>query len=162
MEDIKALINKLFELAQINIDSLEIIEEESGIFAVTLKTPDSGMVIGPHGKNIAMFGNIIKLMLSKHLDKRVRVHFDVNDYGSQKQDKFEKFIQSKIAYVKSSGNDVKMPFLTSYERKKVHNFISENSDESIFTKSDGEWGERRLFICKKAEALTIDIDWDDI
>lgn len=162
MSSWNALLEKFFELSHITIDELSIQESEPGIFNISLSTPDSGMVIGPWGKNIIMFANILKLLLSKHLEKRVRVHFDVNGYQQSKQEKFLSFIESKIGYVKSSWGEVKLPFLTSYERKKIHGFIADKNDPEIFTKSEWEGKDRRLFICKKPEALTIDIDGNDI
>jgi hypothetical protein len=45
----------------------------------------------------------------------------------------------------------------------VHSFISEKWDNTLFTKSIGEWNDRRLFICKKnTSSDSIDIDWIDI
>lgn len=69
---------------------------------------------------------------------------------------------NQIDFLKKSWKDVEMPFLSAYERKKVHSFISDMWDDYIFTKSIWEWAERRLFICTKGEKLEIDIDWDDI
>jgi len=163
MKDLETLVKQFFELSEITVDEISMEEQESGIFKITLKTPDSGIVIGPHGKNMPIFSNILKLLLSKKLDARVKVHFDVNDYGKQKQEQFFQFIESKIKYVGESGKDLKLPFLTAYERKKVHSFISEREGDSIFTKSIWEWNDRRLFICKKSDTSElIDIDWIDI
>ncbi len=163
MKDLETLIEQFFELSQIAVDEVLLEQQESGIYKITLKTPDSWIVIGPHGKNMSIFSNILKLLLSKKLDSRVKVHFEVNDYGKQKQEKFFNFIESKIKYVTESWKDLKLPFLTAYERKKVHSFIAEKDDDSVFTKSIWEWNERRLFICKKSSTSSaIDIDWIDI
>jgi hypothetical protein len=32
----------------------------------------------------------------------------------------------------------------------------------IYTKSEWEWKDRRLYICKKNNKMTIDLDWIDI
>lgn len=163
MKDLKILVERFFKLSQIHVDEISLEQQENGIYMVKLKTPDSGIVIGPHGKNMSMFSNILKLLFSKQLNSRVKVHFDVNDYGDQKQEKFFAFIESKISYVTKTGNDLKLPFFTAYERKKVHSYIAERWDDAIFTKSIGEWNERRLFICKKTSTdNSIDIDWIDI
>ena len=120
MKDLEILIKEFIELLQIDVEELKIEQEEEGIYRVHLQTPDSGIVIGPHGKNMNIFSNIIKLLITKKLDARAKVHFEVNDYGKQKQEKFFHFIESKINAVLKSGKDIKLPFLTAYERKKVH------------------------------------------
>lgn len=163
MDELKNMVEQFFDLSQIHVDEVILEKQENGIYKVTLKTPDSGIVIGPHGKNMQLFSNILKLLFSKKLDSRVKVHFEVNDYSAQKQEKFFNFIESKIKYVNESGNDLKLPFLTAYERKKVHSFIADKWDDAIFTKSIGEWKDRRLFICKKStSSSSIDIDGIDI
>jgi predicted RNA-binding protein Jag len=55
-----------------------------------------------------------------------------------------------------------MPFFSAYERKKIHSIVGEYWNPKIYTKSVWEWNERRLFICKTDEKLTIDLDWSDI
>jgi hypothetical protein len=68
---------------------------------------------------------------------------------------------------------MKLPKFSSYERKKIHDYIGTLNDSEIFTKSKWEWSERRLYIFlnknnqyeqkpQEKIGLTIDIDWDDI
>jgi predicted RNA-binding protein Jag len=64
--------------------------------------------------------------------------------------------------VKKTGQDFKLPYYGWYERKKIHSYVAELNDPTIFTKSIGEWNQRRLYLCKKEAKLTIDIDGDDI
>ena len=87
---------------------------------------------------------------------------EVNDYMESKDDRLQKFIGSKVDWVSKTGKDVCLPFFSAYERKKIHSFISDLKSDTIFTKSLWEGKERRLYICKQAAKLTIDIDWDDI
>jgi len=163
MKDLETLLERFFELSQITVDELTLQQQENGIYQITLKTPDSWIVIGPHGKNMALLSNVFKLLFSKKLDTRVKVQFEVNDYGKHKQEQFFSFIEAKVKHVAESWKDLKLPFLTSYERKKVHSYIAEKNDDAIFTKSIGEWNQRRLFICRKSTGIeAIDIDWIDI
>jgi predicted RNA-binding protein Jag len=45
------------------------------------------------------------------------------------------FIDSKIKIAKQNKKDFRLPFLSAYERKKVHSYIAELNDNQIFTKS---------------------------
>jgi predicted RNA-binding protein Jag len=69
---------------------------------------------------------------------------------------------SKIKIVEDSWKDLKLPFFSSYERKKIHSIVSEYWNPKIYTKSIWELRERRLFICRIDEKITIDPDWNDI
>ncbi len=84
-----------------------------------------------------------------------------NDIKS-KDDRLFDFIKLKIVYVKKSHKDFCLPFYSAYERKKIHQFISEMKNDSIYTKSIWEWKDRRLHICLQGKKLSIDIDWDGI
>lgn len=156
------IINKFFTLLQITLEDLKISVEEENIYNVKIKTPDSWIIIWPHGRNIDSVQSILRLMLSKYLNKKISLHLEVNDYMKTKDDRLFEFIKSKIATLSKPWTEVKLPFLNSYERKKVHSFVADLNNSSVSTKSKWEGKERRLFICKEVAKLTIDIDWDDI
>ena len=160
-ESIKNLALDFFERLTIKIDSCEVTTEEQGIYLVKVKTEESGIVIGPHGKNLETIKFLLKLLISKQMEKNIILHLEVNDYLKAKEERLYSFIESKIAIVEKSGKDLQLPFLTAYERKKVHSYVWDKQG-NIFTKSEWEWKERRMSLCKKSEWLSIDIDGDDI
>ena len=156
------IINDFFTLLRVKIDNIDISIEEETIYNVKIKTPDSWIIIWPHGKNIDALQSILRLMLSNKLNQKISLHLEINDYIKSKDDRLFDFIKSKIDFVEKSWKDVQLPFLNSYERKKVHSFVADLNKNTISTKSIWEWKERRLHICKETARLTIDIDWDDI
>jgi len=165
---IKDKIIKFFEKLQINIEDLNIIIEEERICNIKIKTNDSWIVIWPHWKNIDYIQNILRLIVSSSLDKKISIHLEVNDYIKTKDERLFDFIKSKINYCEKIGKDIQLPFLNSYERKKVHSFVASLDKQHITTSSSWEWKDRRMSICINNEnattssKLTIDIDWDDI
>jgi predicted RNA-binding protein Jag len=106
--------------------------------------------------------SIIKLMLKKSLWEWLKIHIEVNDYLKTKDDKLKNYIISKINIVEKSKKELKLPFFSAYDRKKIHSIVSEYWNPKIYTKSVWEWSERRLFICPVDEKITIDLDWNDI
>jgi len=165
---IKEKIKIFFEKLQIDIETLNIECLEWNIFNIKIKTDDSWIVIWPHGHNIENIQNLLRLISSQTLDKKISIHLEVNDYMKTKDERLYSFIKSKIIYAEKNWKDLKLPFLNSYERKKVHSFISSLNKTWISTKSEWEWKERRLIISVDSSKtsdnnkLTIDIDWDDI
>ena len=162
MVGIENIINDFFSKLGIEIKNVSVKEEEQNIFSVRIETDESSIVIGPYGRNLDLIKNILKLILSRNLEQNIILHLEVNDYLKLKEDRLINFVKKKIDFLKKFEKDIKMPFLSAYERKKVHSFISELWDRTIFTKSVWEWAERRLIICKQWEKLNLDIDWDDI
>lgn len=161
--EIKALVTEFFEKLEVEIDSIKITNiDEANIFNIKIKTEESGLLIWPHWKNLDALQNILKLISSKKIWERVKLHIEINDYVKTKDDRLLEFIKSKVSYLEKTWKEIKLPFYSAYERKKIHWFVWELNHKWIFTKSDWEWKERRLYIYKEAEKLTIDIDWDDI
>ncbi len=176
-KEIENIINVFFSKLNLNINSIELKKEKENIFLITIKTDDkkeSSLIIWPHWKNLEFIKSLLKLIISKNLNKNVILHLEVNDYLQSKDDKLIKLVSKKIDLVKKIKKDVWLPFLSSYERKKVHSYVA---DEAIwvFTESRWKWKERKLYICyenwfeepektKKSQKtkLSIDINWNDI
>lgn len=159
---IKSLVEEFLEKLLINIDTLEILNESDDVYFIKIKTSESSLFIGHSWKNLEDIRNILKNILSKKFDKNIVLHLEVNDYISKKDDRLFNFISKKIDLLKKSWKEIILPFFNSYERKKIHSYVSELNDSSIYTKSVWEWNNRRLHLCKKSTNITIDIDWIDI
>jgi len=161
-EKINIIVNSFFEKLSVSVESIDVIQEEEWIFLIKMKTDDSGMLIWPHWKNLESIQMLLRMMISKNLWNKIRLHLEINDYIENKDEKLFSFIKSKIISVEKYKKDIELPFYSSYDRKKIHSYVAEYWNWNIFTKSIWEWKERRLYICKKDAKLTIDIDWDDI
>ena len=159
---IKSLVEEFLEKLLINIDTLEILNESDDVYFLKIKTSESSLFIGHSWKNLEDIKNILKNILSKKFDKNIVLHLEVNDYISKKDDRLFNFISKKIDLLKKTWKEIILPFFNSYERKKIHSYVSELNDSSIYTKSVWEWNNRRLHLCKKSTNITIDIDWIDI
>jgi len=159
---IQLLVESFFEKFDIKVDWIKVSCEENNIFNVKIKTQESWILIWPHWKNLINIQLILKLMISKKIGEKIKLHLEINDYLQSKDEKLFSFIKSKIILVEKNSKDIQLPFYSAYERKKIHSYVANYGNDKIFTKSIWEWKERRLYICKKWEKLTIDIDWDDI
>ncbi len=150
-----------FDTLGVHYEDLHVQEEAPNIFRISIKSDDSHLLIGPHGKNLDTLTHLLKLLVSKGQEDFIHLHVEINDYLAKKDEKLLNFIQSKIDIVKNSGKEMVLPFLTAYERKKVHSYVAEHWG-NVYTQSQGEGKERRMHLLKKNEKMTIDIDGDDI
>ena len=162
LEGIKNFVETFFNKLDIKIDSIEVLQEEERTFSIILKTEESGILIWPHWKNLDTLQHLLTVCISKMIENKVKLHIEVNDYKKNKDERLYSFIKSKIDIVIRSWNDIKLPFFSAYERKKIHSYVADLNNDWIYTKSEWESKERRLFICKKDRKITIDIDGDDI
>jgi len=161
-EDIKNCISLFFNRLEISFDELDTQLKDNNIIVTKIKTEESGILIWPYGKNFDCIQSLIRQMINKNSEIRYKFHLEINDYKSTKDDRLFSFIQSKINDVKKTGIECKLPYYSPYERKKIHSYVAGLNDDSFITKSRWEDKERRMYICKKEQKLTIDFDWDDI
>lgn len=161
LSDIEKNSNEFFEKLGLNYSELKVSEETENIFRIAVKSEDSHLMIWPHGKNLDIITHMLRLLLSKSCEAHIHIHLEINDYLEKKDEKLLSFIQSKIDYVKSSGKEIVLPFFNAYERKKVHSYVGEKW-WSVSTESRWEGKDRRIYLCRWEEKMTIDLDGDDI
>lgn len=162
IENIKLLVNEFLEKLMIKTQDFDVIKEDENIYFIKIKTTDSSLFIWYSWKNLEDVRNILKNIISKKLWTNIILHLEVNDYLSKKDDKLYNFIAKKISILKSTWKEIILPYFNAYERKKIHSYVSELNDDTIYTKSIWEWEERKIHLCKKSKNITIDIDWIDI
>ena len=158
---IKDLTIKLFDNLWVDISQIDILENNS-IFEIKIITDDSWLLIGKNGKNYEAILNILKIILRKNLEEKIKISLEINDYLKTKDDIFKNKILEIVKEVEINWYDKKLWFHSAYERKKIHSIVAELENKNIFTKSVWEGIDRRIYICKLEKKLTIDIDWDNI
>jgi len=121
-------------------------DEKKAIYLVHVKTPDSKILIGIHGQTLEMTKHLLTRILEKTLDTSLLIHLEVNDYLQAKDEKFYRYLESRIAYAMRSGEEISLPNLTSYDRKKAHGYISDKKIEGFKTFSVGEGKDRELHL----------------
>lgn len=160
-ETVEKIAQDFFQKLGIEMKQISVSEEAQGIYRIKIESDDSHLLIGPHGKHLEVLSSIIRLILGKALGEHITLHLEVNDYLEKKDEKLFSYIRSKMDIVEKTGQEFRLPYFSAYERKKVHSFVGEQSGR-IYTKSEWEGEERRIFLCKKDEKMTIDIDGDTI
>jgi predicted RNA-binding protein Jag len=113
---------------------------------IRVETPDSALLIGMHGKNIEVFQHLLTRMIERKTSDHIHVHLEVNDYMKLKNEKLYRFLDSKIAMVTSTGQSVRLPSLTPYERKKAHSYIADKNLVGLSSHSEWEGLDRALVL----------------
>ena len=118
--------------------------EDCPIFSI--KTADSGVLIGSRGANLGALNHIIKKIASKRLSlpEDARFVVDVNNYHEKMVEDLKTRAHIMSERARSFGVDVPLPPMTSYERMIIHSFLENAS--GIKTESEGEGKNRRVII----------------
>ncbi len=146
------LVTEFFTKLGINTTTITVDQVWEDI-NIRVETVDSALLIGMHGKNIDAFQHLLSRMIERKTNSLIHVHLEVNDYMKQKDEKLFRFLDSKIAIASSTGQSIRMPSLTPYERKKAHSYIADKKIIGLKTQSEWEWIDRALVISYTGELI---------
>ena len=145
-DEAQELLNKM-----ISTFELEVTESE-GAYQVIIKTEDDApTIIGRHGETIRALQKILEVVLYKKTGEAVNILVNVNDYREKQKERLEGLASELAGKAQTTKQPVYFRGLSSYERKIVHEYIT-NSYPDLTTYSVGEGRDRRLTIEAKAKA----------
>ena len=79
----------------------------------------------------------------------IKVNLDIDGYKERRQKNIEREVHKIAKEVLSSGVDAKLDPMNSYERRLVHNIVSEY--DNLITQSEGEAPNRYVVIKLKKD-----------
>lgn len=135
------------ELLKKIIDKFEVeVSEDTGVFHVIIKTEEEApTVIGRHGETIRAIQKILEVMLFKKNGEALTILVNVNDYREKQRERLEGLANQYAEQTTQTKTAATLKNLSSYERKVIHEYITQNYQE-LTTYSEGEGRDRRLII----------------
>ncbi len=127
---------------------LEIKETEVG-FNVEIITDDNAIIIGKDGKNLSSIQFLLRETLKNITNIDIKVNLDVAGYKWQKEKQLKEEIKKIAKEVLSTKLPAKLDSMNSYDRRIVHNIISEYPN--LVTESKGETPDRYVIIKYKED-----------
>ncbi len=107
---------------------------------------NNAILIGKNGQTLIALQNLIKQFVFNKIEMYPYVILDVENY-KDKQKKHLEILARKLAReVKKTGNSISMDSMNSYERRIVHNALTDIS--GVTSKSEGEEPNRHIVISK--------------
>ncbi len=139
----ESLLGKMIEKFEVEV------MEDAGVFQVVIKTDEEvSTVIGRHGETIRAIQKILEVILYKQVGEAVDILVNVNDYREKQKERLEALASEYAGQAQSSSEPVEIKNLSSYERKMIHEYVTQNFPE-LTTYSVGEGRDRRLVIKTK-------------
>lgn len=130
---------------QVNIE----IKNKEAIPTYLIYSNNDALLIGKNGKNLKALSVVVNQHINKELGKTFKFIIDINSY-KEKHEKSIEYLAKKIAReVATSKIPVKLDSMNSYERRIVHNILTNN--KKVYTESEGEEPNRCVVIKPKED-----------
>ena len=122
-------------------------KEEMPIYRIY--SNNDALLIGKNGKNLEALSYVLKQIVYNQIGAKYSFILDVSDYR-EKNDQHIAALAKKIARdVARTKVEVKMDSMNSYQRRIVHQTLSNN--KYVYTKSEGEDPNRYVVVKPREE-----------
>ena len=142
IEYIKSYLKKIIELMGIKVE-LETQKKENYI-KVNMISDNSSILIGKNGRTMSSLQDLLRQSIQSNIKIRINVILDANDYKEKQEKNIERLAIKLAKEVVKTGIEVKMDKMNSYERRLVHNKLTDF--KGVTTISEGEEPNRCVVI----------------
>ena len=111
---------------------------------VKMYSDNNSILIGKDGKTLSALMVIVKQMFSNKYGIHQHIILDVENYKENQEKKLERLAKKIAREVIATKVDVKLDNMNSYERRIIHNTLSNN--KKVSTVSEGEEPNRHVII----------------
>ena len=110
---------------------------------------NDALLIGKNGKNLKALSMVVAAHIKKELGESFKFLIDVNDYKERHQQIIERMAKKLAREVAATKVEVKMERMNSFERRIVHNTLTNN--KKVYTESECEEPNRYVVIKPKED-----------
>ena len=142
---LKETVSKILNLMNIEAN-LEIRKQEKNI-EINIFSNNNSILIGKEGKTLDSIQNIISQIVLKELGDKYKITVDVENYKEHRITNIERTARRVAREVAKTKLETKLDTMNSYERRIVHNTLSNN--KYVYTESVGEEPNRCVMIKPK-------------
>lgn len=116
---------------------------EDGTVAVEITGGDGGLLIGSRGQTLEAIQELLRTVVQRQAQTRVRVTLDVEGYRERRRESVRRLAEQMAQRALEEG-EVELDPMNAYERKIVHEAIAAMDGISSF--SEGQEPRRRVLI----------------
>ena len=139
---LKDSLNEILSLMGIEAN-YEVRRRENRI-EIKIFSDNNAILIGKNGRTMQSLQTILRFILKNHIASDLSVMLDVENYKEKRKRNIE-YLAKKVARdVAKTKVETKLDNMNSYERRIVHNILSDN--KYVYTVSEGEEPNRHVII----------------
>lgn len=140
---LRELIKDLGISADIEVKSNE------GIPTYSIYSDHDALLIGKNGKNLKALSTITANVVKKEVGEPFKFLLDVSDYKERHEQSLVRLAKQVAREVSNTKIEVKMDSMNSYERRIIHNALTDN--KKVYTESVGEEPNRAVVVKPKED-----------
>lgn len=145
LPEIKNYIVNILKLSGFTVN-IEVKNKET-IPTLTIYSDNDSLIIGRNGKNLQALSIITNQYIQKLIGKSYKFILDVNSYKEKRDEHLEHLAKKIAREVARTKIEVKMDSMNSYERRVIHNALTNN--KKVYTESVGEEPNRCVVVKPK-------------
>jgi len=131
-------------------DATVTVEKHPDVIKVRIDAGNAAILIGKHGRTLDALQFIIRKIVRKRTNSKVRISFDVEGYRDRRKASLTQMAVRLGEKVKRSGKPATISPMNAYDRRIVH--IALKDDTSVKTQSKGGGLFRKLVILPQKRA----------
>ena len=125
------------------------IKNKETIPTYTVYSDNDALLIGKNGKNLKALSVVVNQHINKELGKTYKFIIDINSYKEKREKQLEQLAKRVAREVAQTKIEVKMDSMNSYERRIIHNALTNN--KKVYTESEGEEPNRYVVVKPKED-----------
>ena len=147
-EVIKSIKDYLYKLTKMMGISANIeIKNKEEVPKFIIFSDNDAMLIGKNGKNLKALSTIVSAYVNAETGSNYKFLIDINEYKEKREHILERMAKKIAREVAATNIEVKLDSMNSYERRIIHNVLSNN--KKVYTESEGEEPNRYVVIKPK-------------
>ena len=125
------------------------IKNKETVPTYTIYSDNDALLIGKNGKNLKALSVVVNQHINKEIGKTYKFIIDINSYKEKREKQLEQLARRVAREVANTKIEVKMDSMNSYERRIIHNTLTNN--KRVFTESEGEEPNRSVVVKPKED-----------
>jgi spoIIIJ-associated protein len=117
---------------------------DDGTAFLDVKGEELGLLIGRRGQTLEALQELCRTAVQRRLRSRVRLLVDVEGYRARRRASLADYARAMAERAKRRGTEIELEPMNAYERKIVHDAVSEIPGASSF--SEGEEPNRKVVV----------------
>lgn len=128
--------------------NLEVKKRENGV-NITVISDNNSILIGKNGRTLESINLVVKQTIHNEIGEYFPFNLDIGEYKIAREQKLEQLAKKTAREVASSKVAAKLDPMNSYERRIIHNALTNN--KKVTTESEGEEPNRYVVIKPKED-----------
>ena len=142
--------NLVAPILDVEVEDVELsIEVSEDRVQVSVKSEDTGLLIGRDGQNLAAVQYLASRMITRAVASQVRVQVDAGDYHVRQDSRLQELALALAEKVKATGKVQTTRPLSAYQRRVIH--LALQNDPDVQTRSSGEGALKHVVILKRKD-----------